>query len=446
MRPSQVLRRTATSVAAVLALSGPVLARDAGPRRIAGGQGLGPYFQALSALETGNRATPVRILQIGDSLTANDLISTALRQRLQGRFGAGGRGATPVGSPYRGYHPDQIETDQTDGWRVEASFGPALRGDRPNPTASPGPFGLSGWRLSTDAPGQVVTLDARVGAFFDTATVCGLARPDGGAVEIAAGDQRERFDLAAAGPRAVCLTEHYPSPRTHLQITSEGGPVSLLSWSTGRRAPGVILSNLGVVGTQLSDFAARDDQALFAEFDAYRPDLILLAFGVNEGYRPVVDGAAYTALLRHEIERLKRLAPQAAILVLGAPDANTVRPDIYGTGKAGAFGCAPLSPDEVADFDRLVTARSPRLARWFPPAGLETIRLAQRRAAADENVAFWDWNARMGGPCSAHALVKADPPLMRGDHIHLTAEGGQWLGGILDTDLMAAYDAWKGGR
>ena len=207
-----------------------------------------------------------------------------------------------------------------------------------------------------------------------------------------------------------------------------------------------MLSNLGVVGTQLSDFAGRDDLALAAEFEAYRPDLILLAFGVNEGYHSAVDGAAYEALLRQQIERLRRLAPGAAILVMGAPDANTVRPDIYGTGKAAAFGCAPLSPDEIADFDRLVAERSPRLARWFPPAGLETIRTAQRRAAEEEGVAFWDWGARMGGPCSAHALVKAEPPLMRGDHIHFTAEGGQWLGALFDTDFEAAYAAWKGGR
>jgi lysophospholipase L1-like esterase len=206
----------------------------------------------------------------------------------------------------------------------------------------------------------------------------------------------------------------------------------------------VVLANMGVVGTQLSDFAGRDDQALRAELEAYRPDLIILAFGVNEGYRPVVDGDAYAALLRREIARLKRLSPGAAVLVLGAPDADTVRPDIYGTGRAAAFGCAPLSAGESADYDRLAALRSPSLLRWFPPAGLAAVRAAQRRAAAEAGVAFWDWQARMGGPCSAHALAKADPPLMRGDHIHFTPEGGVWLSGLLDADLMAAYAG--GGR
>ena len=276
-------RSAAALLAAALTLVLPAFAQDPTPQRIAGAEGLGPIFQALSDLEAGRRAAPVQILQIGDSLTANDLISTALRARVQARFGAGGRGVMPVGSPYRGYHPDQVEVDQTDGWRVEASFGPALKGSTSDPQSAPGPFGLSGWRLSTSEPGQVATLDAHVGAFFDQATVCGLTRPGGGSVEVAAGDAQERFDFAGAAGRTLCRSFRYPSPRSHLSITTDGGPVSLLSLSTGRSAPGVMLSNLGVVGTQLSDFAGRDEQALATEFEAYRPDLILLAFGGERG-------------------------------------------------------------------------------------------------------------------------------------------------------------------
>jgi lysophospholipase L1-like esterase len=433
----------AVLAAALSAVAAPALAQ---PPAIAGASALTPLFQALQASERGARDGPVEIVQIGDSLTANDYLSTGLRQRLQGRFGAGGRGMAPVGAPYRGYHPDQVEADQSDGWRVEASFGPALRGERADPVAAPGPFGLSGWRLTTDVAGQTATLDAHIGAFFDRATVCALAQPNGGAMETAAGDVRERISLAAASTQTVCRTLRFPTPRTHLEVTSLGGRVSLLSWAVSRRGPGVVLSNLGVVGTQLSDFAARDDQAIDAELAVLHPALILLAFGVNEGYRPAVDGAAYQALLEQQIARLKRLAPGAAVLVLGAPDAETVRPDIYGTGKAAAFGCAPLTPGEIADYDRLVATHDPRLGRWYPPAGLETVRAAQRRTAADQGAAFWDWAARMGGVCSAHVLARANPPLARGDHIHLTPEGGQWLGGVLDSDLMAAYAAWKSGR
>jgi lysophospholipase L1-like esterase len=439
-------------IGAFFALAAPAVAQTPGygapeqsgqeAQPISGAEALSPFFRALSAVQSGQRQAPVRIVQIGDSLTANDFITTSLRAQLQARFGAGGRGPMTVGAPYRGYHPDQVETDQTGGWRMEASF--SGKGSGGPEFVSPGPFGLSGWRLSTDQPGQTATLDAHLGAFFDRATLCGLAQPGGGSVEMTAGDRRERIDFAAAEPQVICRTVRYPTLRSHLEVTTEGGPVSLLSWSTEREAPGIALANMGVVGTQLSDFAGRDDQALRAEFDAYEPDLIVLAYGVNEGYRPAVDGEAYESLLRHEIERLKRLVPAAAILVLGTPDANTVRPDIYGTGRAAAFVCAPLSADEAADYEQLVATRSPRLLRWFPPAGLATVRQAQRRAATEEGVAYWDWQARMGGACSAHALAHADPPLVRGDHIHFTPEGGRWLGGLLAADLLAAYAG--GGR
>jgi hypothetical protein len=74
----------------------------------------------------------------------------------------------------------------------------------------------------------------------------------------------------------------------------------------------------------------------------------------------------------------------------------------------------------------------------FPPAGLASVRDVQRRVAASLGVAFWDWNARMGGACSAVRWVKADPPLMRGDYVHFTSAGGKILGERLEADLTLA--------
>ena len=83
--------------------------------------------------------------------------------------------------------------------------------------------------------------------------------------------------------------------------------MSIVSWATFNDDGGVALSNLGVSGTQLKDLAERDDAVLAAEFDAYQPDLIVLAYGTNEGYVPHADVAAYEALLREQMARLRRL-------------------------------------------------------------------------------------------------------------------------------------------
>jgi hypothetical protein len=35
---------------------------------------------------------------------------------------------------------------------------------------------------------------------------------------------------------------------------------------------------------------------------------------------------------------------------------------------------------------------------------------------------------------------------MRGDRVHFTSEGADWIGGVLSRDLLAAYDGWKAAR
>ena len=75
---------------------------------------------------------------------------------------------------------------------------------------------------------------------------------------------------------------------------------------------------------------------------------------------------------------------------------------------------------------------------------LSVVRDVQHRVAAEMGVAFWDWRGRMGGECSAFALTQGDAPLMRGDHVHFTSAGGDWIGSLLAADILAAYDRPRG--
>ena len=441
----------ARGLGVVLALSVAMFASGAWAQTcaasICGAGGLAPFFHALHQLKAGERRRPVHIIQLGDSHTANDYIAGALRDQLQYAFGHGGRGVLPPGVPYAGYEPRLVQVSQAGGWRVDLSFAPPpnpRHPELPHLYVSPPPFGLTGFRLTTDTDASM-TLDAEPGAGFNQATVCALAEPGAGKISLSAGGETQDFSLAAEARRTVCRTARFSSPQQHLQLAATGGPVSILSWATFDDDGGVALSNLGVSGTQLKDLAERDDTVIAAELDAYRPDLIILAFGTNEGYVPHADVAAYETLLREQIARLRRLSHGTPILVLGAPDAETLRPDLYGSG--GVFpDCTPLSGDEVQDYAALVQAKSPRLARWYPPAGLAEIRAAQQRASDAENAAFWDWEARMGGPCSAHRMGLEEPKLVRGDHIHYTPEGGVKIAGLLYGDLIGADRTLVGAR
>ena len=194
--------------------------------------------------------------------------------------------------------------------------------------------------------------------------------------------------------------------------TAGGDITRSLLWRLQGRFEGVTiqLHAHGMVGATLRDLAER--QPLFNAGEA-EPDLVIIAYGANEGFDDLLDPVAYEALLRKQIERVREASPGVAILILGAPEAM----------RGGGGGhCA-------GDADR----------RWKAPEMLSVVRDVQHRGAASTGVAFWDWRGRMGGDCSAHALTAGETPLMRGDHVHFTGTGGDWIGSLLFADLMTAY-------
>ncbi|CAN5257607.1 hypothetical protein BH10PSE1_BH10PSE1_31910 [soil metagenome] len=169
---------------------------------------------------------------------------------------------------------------------------------------------------------------------------------------------------------------------------------------------------VGIVGVTLTDLKTHPLPVLDAPVD-----LIVLEYGVNEGFDDTLDLSAYERLLRSEITRLRAEAPQAAILVLGAPDAMR--------GEGGG-----ACPGDVE-------------GRWRSPAMLAEVRAIQQRVTFAMNVTYWDWRGRMGGDCSAFRLTLGDEPMMRGDHVHFTQAGADWIGSLLYDDLMTAGLRWS---
>lgn len=194
--------------------------------------------------------------------------------------------------------------------------------------------------------------------------------------------------------------------------TAGGDIEASLLWRLRGRYEGreIVLAAHGLVGATLNAMAGTEP--LLAPEDG-TPDLVVIAYGTNEGFDDLLDPAAYEASLRGQIDRVRRAAPAASILILGAPEA--MRGDGGGT-----------CPGDVEQ-------------RWQAPAMLSVVRDVQHRVAASEHVAFWDWKGRMGGDCSAFALTQGDAPLMRGDHVHFTRAGGDWIGSMLFADLMTAH-------
>ena len=376
-------------------------------------EGLSLLFEALAASEAGERTEPVRILQLGDSHTAGDRITGKLRAALQQRFGPGGRGGLPAGAPHDGYAPLQVQLEGR-GWTVERAPLRASAGEWP---AAFGPGSVRALAV----PGAELTLRLDPGAEAGRVGVCGWPRGKGAGLSMDVGDGDPwPVDLNGSdddGPACVRMDLDRATPVVTFRGVGRG--VVLDSVWTERLGRGVVVSSFGLSGATLADLASRDETAMRMAVGFLEPSLIVLAYGTNEGFDPALDAAAYEQLLRAQIERMRAMAPfDAAILVLGAPDA--LRSGVEG-------GCS-------ADGMRA------------PPPTLAMVRDVQRQVAADLGVAFWDWHGRMGGDCSADRLALGVEPLMRGDRVHFTNAGADWIGGVLADDLLAAYEAWKAGR
>ncbi|WP_380877892.1 hypothetical protein ACFB49_14690 [Sphingomonas sp. DBB INV C78] len=439
-------------------------------------RGLEPFFEKLESQPRNQPGKkPVHILQIGDSHTAGDTITGSWREILQARYGGGGRGVLAAGRPYQGYLTRGVTAEMSSGWKIASTFGSASTPPRPM-------MGVSGFSLTSQAPGARIALTADAGQMFDRFILCAAAEPDAGALTIRIGARTDRMQLDSATRRAECRTFELTQPAFTVEVIAEDRPVTITSWATFRDNGGIALSNVGVVGSQLQHFARSDDAVVSEELRAYKPDLIIIEFGTNEGFSPIFRPNEYEITLRSQIGRIRRLAPGVPIMLFGAPDASSRRAEMLrnapgpmpqpcaepgpapvvtassslppgqtriGTGRLDNLLADIAEPETVDEDDAAPPPPPPppvstgpvwsvRANPLFPPAGLRAVRDVQRRVAAQLGIAFWDWEARMGGACSAVKWVKADPPLMRGDYVHFNSAGGRDVAQRLNADLERA--------
>jgi hypothetical protein len=386
--------------------------------RLAPADALGAFYAALDALERRRVEHPVRIVQIGDSHTANDAFSGRLRERLQGRFGAAGRGWLPAGIPFKYFRPNLVEVSEA-GWQHY----------RPSDHMAGIALGLDGVAAESRPPSSVMAIQSTEEGGFDKFAVEFLTRPGGSPFTVRVDDATPVRVSTAETETAVNrfdLALEHPAQRVELR-TAGRPPVDLLGWSVERQGPGVIYENHGSIGARIDLLGQITPAAVSFELRARRPDLMVVAFGTNEGYADELDLDRYAMRFYAAVAELQHNAPDASILVLGPPDGNRL-----------AAHCIPASCRPGADGD----ARGDECV-WREPPKLAGVREAQRHVAAQHGWAYWDWFAAMGGVCSIDRMVAATPPLAMADHVHLSHAGYERMADLLFADLMREYQKWK---
>jgi lysophospholipase L1-like esterase len=357
------------------------------------------FFDQLHQLEIDPKGQLVRVIQFGDSHTAADLFTGALRTLFQEKFGDGGAGFSFAGYPFAGYHIHGTKRAQSTGW---LALGTHLKdiGD--------GMVGMGGVSLSTEAAGNWVSLDADATSL----QVQYLIQPNGGSIEIRDNDNLiATVSTAKADPTAPDAAGQFgvpvePGPHHFEVLTIDHAPVRLLGLST-ENAAGVTYEAAGINGAEASLFLRWSEVMQRPLLAAVNPALIVLAYGTNEAGDRNWTEEGYAAMFERIIERCRRLAPNASILVVGPPD------------------------------------RALRAGRkvWKPFDGVDRIVAAQRSVCLKMNCAYWDQRTRMGGFGSMRDWVSiswAQP-----DHTHFTGEGYNELASALFSDIVQQYDSYQ---
>lgn len=364
-------------------------------------------WRQLAALERGESKDVIHILQLGDSHTGGDYFTQAYRERLQQRFGNAGIGWITPGY-VKNQRSAQVLMKMAGQWNTRIS--------RANPENFP--LGGVASMPSSGAYMEIVPKQPLNGIYRVSIWSRKVSDQAAGGWKLAFPDGDIR-DLAppVGNDWQVSYVIGSGAELNSLFLRSEGNPAELGGIAIDAIAPGISVDALGIVGATQRVISRWQPEAVRDQLHWRRPQLLILSYGTNEAFDSKPDFDAYRLDLQTTIRQLRSAAPEAAILLIGAP--NSAKK----TGPGESAGC-----------------------RYKLPMALRTVQTIQRETAVAEKLLYWDWAAAMGGDCAIQRYAEANPPLARPDLVHFTEDGYARSGSALYDALMQKYQQFRAAR
>ena len=263
-------------------------------------------------------------------------------------------------------------------------------------------------------------LQSRDGRPYDDAEVSFLNQPNGGKAEVLLdGKSAGEIDLDGGAGREVTFEAHAKNgegvPRDRSR-TLDDAPVAVTGVKVGREGDGVSYLSIGYPGATVQLLQKLDSGNVADDFRRLAPDVMVLAFGTNEGFNDNLDVSAYISQYEQIVRRLQALRPGVKIVhrrpgrrgAAGRPMSRRRRRPALQLGRHRADRC-------VGTPGQLQASRCRRSS--------DAVREAQRKLAAGSARRSGTGRACSRGPCGAQVWAAANPPLMAHDYVHMTLEG-----------------------
>ncbi len=374
----------------LLALAAAAIAMPERPRAtFEDPHALDGWRAALATQKAGTATHPLRVSYFGDSLTADDHLTHALRAKLQALLGDGGPGFVFAMPPHPFCQHRAVARFVSDEW-VAHAISALVPPDRM--------LGLGG-SADTDTGGVLRFTPAAAVRSID---VHYLAQPHGGTFELVAdGKQIARVATAADHKQAAFESAELPEGTNKIELRARGK--LRVYGATLEAGSGAVVDNLGVVNATAKGMRTNNAEDHLREQLAHRaPDLVIVMYGANEA------------------EWLRANSP-------GMTEHEKLFGELLATIREANPGASCLV---VSPLDQLDWRDDKTPARESIPAMVA----AQRRAAASAGCAFWDAYAWMGGKGASAAWHRRG--LMAKDFQHPTSEGAELIADALYRGLV----------
>ena len=355
-------------------------------------------FDALD--QRGQGKGIVRLSHIGDSHIIADFWTGEMRDRLQKRFGDGGRGFVLGGEMWRSYGQRHVWHYTEGEWVVSN-----LKRGKDTGVFGPGGAALICEKLSCTT--GIETREGQRSSRFDILEVFTLGHSQGGNYQLKV-DGRINETFSTFSPWLNVLKHRVLLPLSHHKVSvspgGKQGELWLFGFSLKNSQGGLIYDSIGLNGSQAKHLLKNGNKVLKQAFRHLESQVLILSFGINEIFDRGYERNKYA----FELEYLLK--------VLRDPD------DIL-TQKT----------------DCILTGPFAALRRGSTPSELEEVYQIQRSLSEKYHCAFWDAQQAMGGSIRPWQKLK----FARKDGVHLSRKGYKRIAKLFEDSLMLSFMEWK---
>lgn len=364
------------------------------------------YFDRFFAALDSAQKHPIRVLHYGDSQIEEDRISGVLREAMQTRFGGNGPGLLPIVQTV----PSTAIVQQCSNAMVPRYL---VYGNTTSKISSRR-YGVMGQMTQLDG---TLTLSFSVRNWKETGRHCkhfsrlklllgNVERTVTTTLKTNGTTLPEQTIATNAGTHI--LTFNLPQGSQQVDLTLNGRAELYGIMLDGNN--GIAWDNIPMRGCSGTIFTGINSAMPTHFCKSENVRLVVMQFGGN--IVPYVKNEQaltnYRTRMASQIQRIHTWAPNAKILFIGPADMST--------SIDGQMQTYPFLPHIVE--------------------GLKT-------TALENDAAFWDLYAAMGGKNSMIKWVRSNPPMAASDYIHFAHNGACKVADLLQQSLMIYYDYYK---